>query len=197
MLRKHGFPVLVIAIVVMLLSFVLLAASQSQAASAKFGCPPETLEVRTGQSFYFTVVISDVTDLYAWQSDLSYNPDYLDYQSAVYGDLLILDGAAQYTQQPERSSGALDHLAATRLGRDTGVDGSGPVLYLVFKAKKDTGTGYTSARATNPYLVDRNALEIDRGTINSGNCRVAIDDDAPVFVQPPIGEVVFLPLLLK
>ena len=71
------------------------------------------------------------------------------------------------------------------------------MLYLVFKAKKDTGTGTTSLKVSNPILVDRHALDIDRAYINSGYCRVLIDDDAPIFIQPLIGDKIFLPLMIK
>ena len=186
-----------------LCSAVLLAASLGLAATyvgattPQVGCSSGPLTVRTGQSFYFTVVVSDVLDLYAWQTDVTYSTDYLDYEGIVIGDLLRRGGAAQATIEPMESPGLVDNVAVTRLSRHTGQDGSGTIAYLFFTALKDTGSGSTSADVLHAVLVDRNALAIDKNYINYGHCRATIDDDAPPLVQPPVGARVYLPMVLR
>jgi len=185
-----------ICAVVILVVVTLTQVHRSQAVTAQFGCPQQ-LTVRTAQDFYITVVISDVLDLYAWQSDLTYNTTYLAYRHLVVADFMTPSTSSQYQLDPVHSSGLLDNLAVTRLSQDAGIDGSGHLFYVIFQALNDTGTGYTSPQLENSTLVDRNALEIEKTLINSGNCRVYIDDDAPILEQLPIGETIFLPLILR
>lgn len=167
------------------------------AATTWIGCPVETLTVRTGQRFYHTVVVSGVLDLYAWQTDATYNATYLSYDGYVMGDFLSADGTEQHTVAPSSTPGLVDDLAATRLSRHTGQDGDGTLAYLFFTALKDTGSGYTAAKITDALLVDRNALEISKSYIDTGYCRTIIKDDAPFLVQPPVGPHVYLPLILR
>ena len=176
-------------ILALLCSAALLAASLGlggrhvrAATTPQVGCPSGTLTVRRGQSFYFTVVVSDVLDLYAWQTDVTYNTDYLDYEGIVIGDFLRRGGAAQATIEPTESPGLVDNVAVTRLSRHTGQDGSGTIAYLFFTALKDTGAGSTSAKVTHALLLDRNALAIGKDYINSGYCRATIDHGAPPLV---------------
>jgi len=172
-----------------------LAARHVGATTPQVGCSSGPLTVRTGQSFYFTVVVSDVLDLYAWQTDVTYNTTYLDYERIVIGDFLRRDGAAQHAVEPAETPGLLENAAVTRLSRHTGQDGSGTIAYLFFTALEDTGS--TSAKVSHAVLLDHNALEIDKDYISSGYCRAAIDDDAPPLVQPPVGARVYLPVVLR
>ena len=174
-----------------------LAARHVGATTPQVGCSSGPLTVRTGQSFYFTVVVSDVLDLYAWQTDVAYNTTYLDYEGIVIGDFLRRDGAAQHAIGPTATPGQLEDVAVTRLSRHTGQNGSGTIAYLLFTALKDTGSGSTWAKVLPALLVDRNALEIDKDYIESGYCRAAIDDDAPPLVQPHVGARVYLPVVLR
>ena len=170
--------------------------SRAGAATPLIGCPGGTLTVRTGQRFHHTVVVSDVLDLYAWQTDVTYNATYLNYERYVVGDVLRRDGTGQYVIEPVATSGRIDDLAVTRLSRHTGQDGSGAIVYLFFTALKQAESG-TSAKIAEALLVDRNALEITKSYIDSGYCRVIIRDDVPVLIQPPVGAVFYLPMVLR
>lgn len=196
--QKNRWTVVVLAlsIGVILASALILNVQQSKADTVQVGCPGP-LTVRTGQDFYITVVISDALDLYAWQMDLTFNPAYLEYQYLVIGDRLTSDGANQYIQQPTSSSNKLDNIAVTRLAENSGVDGSGEVMYMIFTALAEPTSGYTQPDVEDVTLVDRNALDISKTLINSGICRVNIADDAPLLIQPPVGRLVYLPLVLK
>jgi len=195
-MHKHRYLIM-LALVgsLLLLVGLILGIRESRAATVQFGCP-QTLTVRTGQDFYFTAVITDALDLYAWQMDFSYSTTYLEFKYIVLGDFLKRDGTADYYLPPTLSTGLLDNIAATRLSSDTGMNGNGDIVYLVFKALKDTGTGTTNPDIVNSFLVDRNTRIMDKTLVDSGNCRVAIDDDAPIIIQPPIGETIYLPLVL-
>ena len=195
---KRLVPIIFIAAAMVVAGVTFLAPDRVGAATPRIGCPPETLTVRTGQRFYHTIVVSDVADLYAWQTDLTYSETYLAYEGFVVGDFLRRDGAAQYTIAPTTATERIiKDLAVTRLSRHTGQDGSGPVAYIFFTALRSTGTGRTAAKVSSALLVDRNAIEISKSYIDHGNCWTIIQDDAPVLVQPPVGPRIYLPLVLR
>lgn len=194
---KRLVPIIFVATAIAAAWFVFLAPSPVGATTPRIGCPADTLTVRTEQRFYHTVVVNDVLDLYAWQTNITYNGTYLAYDGFVMGDFLRQDGAAQYVIAPSTRPGLVSDLAVTRLSRHTGQDGSGAIAYLFFRALKSTGTGRTAVKVTSALLVERNALEISKNYIDLGNCWTIISDDAPVLIQPSVGEKVFLPLLLR
>jgi hypothetical protein len=174
----------------------------SAAITAKLGCKPLSLTVHTDQTFYITVAVTDTTDLYAWQMDASYNKNYLEFDRIVPGDHLRSDGALYYLVTPTVVTGTTTnvmHLAAyTRLSKDVGVDGGGSIAHIFFRAKTQIlgGTNMT-LNATPLKLVDHNALDITKSLVNSGNCKVIISDSAPELQQNPVGELVFLPIILR
>jgi hypothetical protein len=147
-----------------------------QASTPYVGCPAGSLTVQT---------------------DVTYNTTYLQYEKIVFSNFLEHNGASQYVVEPRQTSGRLEDIAVTRLSLHTGENGSGNLAYLFFTALKDTGTGVASARLVNTILVDRNALEIDRSIINSGNCWVDISDDASILEQLPVGYIFYVPTLLR
>jgi len=200
MLKKRN----AVAALVLALALVLVRADTSGAAAAKVSFAQQpTITVQTGQTFYLTVAVSDVADLYAWQFNAEHNATYLEFLRVVEGPMLRSDGASAYFVPPTTQPGKVLHPAASRLRpADTGVDGSGEIAYVLFRALKDTSgaTSGTKVTLTSPMLVDRNALGIDRDLVNSGSCRVVISGAAPVFVQPPIEGLVenaYLPLVRR
>ena len=85
---------------VTLAALLVLGSRRTGAVTPQVGCVPDTLTVRTGQSFYFSVVVSDVVDLYAWQTDVTFDPAYLAYEGLVWGDMLSQDGATVFSMPP-------------------------------------------------------------------------------------------------
>jgi len=196
MARKYILLALVVLIPV--LAVLLLTRLPATAATAYLGCKPVFLTVKTGQTFYLTVAVTDTIDLYAWQFDADYNGTYLDFLRVVPGNHLRTDGAAHYYLSPvnNTSSTIAERAAATRLSQHVGVDGSGEIAYVFFRAIKQVTTG-TNVTLKNSLLVDRNALSISRTLVNSGNCKVTIRDAADDLIQPPVGELIFLPAILR
>jgi len=176
---------------------VTAAASPNPAVTPKIGCNPYNLTVKTGQTFYITVAVSDTTDLYAWQLDATYYPDYLEYVRLVPGNHLRSDGTSYYLVKPGIVTGTTTNemrLAAyTRLSKNSGADGSGNIAHFFFRAlKPSSGTNVT---LNDIILVDRNALEITKSLINTGRCRVIISDSAAELNQDVVGELEFLPVI--
>ena len=134
--------------------------------------------------------------MYAWQFDLTYIPTYLEFVRVVHGDHLRQDGAGYYLVQPISTTGEIQLTAYTRLAEDVGVSGSGAIAHVFFKAKtQTTPTGYSTASFNETMLVNRNALDVSYGT--NASCKVNIRDTNPPLIQPPVGEVLFLPEILR
>lgn len=167
----------------------------SVGATPQMGCKPYAVTVKTGQVFYYTVAVTDTTDVYAWQFDMTYNPTYLEFISVMPGNHLASDGAAGYFIQPVSTSNELQLAANTRLGEDTGVDGSGNIAHVFFRAKK--ATSGSSSTINDHMIVNRNALDVTYSAYHSYYCRVVISDSAPVYTQPGVGYPANLPLTVK
>lgn len=193
MIRKSISLILVILMAVTALLFLTHTAA---AATAKFGCKPVNLTVKTGQTFYITVAVTDTTDLYAWQMDASYYNAYLEFVTIAPGNHLRSDGSRYYLVRPSITPGTTSNemrLATyTRLSRNTGVDGSGNIAHIYFRAIKQKLDG-TTISLNDTKLIDRNALDISKGLTNSGYCKVYISDSATQLIQAPVGEMLFLP----
>lgn len=188
------------------LSLILLAISlpalaalwltrSGNSATPLLGCKPATLTVRTGQTFYYTIAVTDTTDLYAWQFDMSYSPTYLEFLSVIPSTHLATEGAAGFFVRPISATNEVQLASYTRLSKNVGVDGSGDVAYVFFRAKKAT-TGYY-ATLNDRKVVNRNALDVSYGAYNSYRCKVIISDSAPVLGQPGVGWPANLPLIIK
>lgn len=184
-MRKRIFlPILglVVAVVAVVLSG---ATSSATSTNTEIGFSPTTVTVQTGQTFYVTVVVNNISDLYGWQLDAKYNTEYLEFVKVEEGTLLKSDGASTYftapTTEPEGSSYEALHEAVTRLSRDVGVDGSGAIVHIFFRAIKDKSG--TTVSLQQPQLVDCNAEDINRNYINHGKCSVTISADVPVYEQ--------------
>ena len=127
---------------------------------------------------------------------MTYSPTYLEFVRVVHGDHLRQDGAGYYLVQPISTTGEIQLTAYTRLAEDVGVSGSGAIAHVFFKAKtQTTPTGYSAASFNETMLVNRNALDVSYGT--NASCKVNIRDTNPTLIQPPVGEVLFLPELLR
>jgi hypothetical protein len=175
------------------LALLILTRQPATATTAYLGCKPASLTVKTGQSFYFTVTVTDTLDLYAWQLNADYNPTYLEFQRILPGNHLFADGASYYYIQPvDPGNTEAQRAAATRLSLHQGIDGSGEIAYVFFRAKTEINGTNVVLRETT--LVDRNALAITKTLYNSGNCRVYISDTADELIQPSVGEVIYMPL---
>jgi hypothetical protein len=166
------------------------------AATAYLGCKPASLVVKTNQTFYITVAVTETTDLFAWQFDADYNENYLEFMSIVPGNHLCSDGASHYYVQPYDTGSEAQRAAATRLSQHQGVDGSGKIAHIFFRAiQQNTGGSNVVLNATT--LVDRNALGISKTLYKSGNCKVLILDGADELIQPLVGELVYLPVIIR
>ena len=173
MSKRTSLPLAVLMVGAVL---ALMCIPASGAGTASIGFSPATVTVQTGAVFSLTVVVNDVIDLYGLQLDASYNDEYLEFVNAEAGTMPGSDDVSTYFATPAAEAGEILHGAITRLSNDAGIDGSGTIVEVFFRALKDT-TG-TYVKIENPQLVDRNGQDISRSYINSGRCKVIISADA-------------------
>ncbi len=147
-----------------------------------------------------TLAVTNTQDLYAFQFDTAFANQFLEFVIVMPGNHLRSDGAQHLVAQPTlyvgSSTNEVRNAADTRLSRDFGVDGNDGLAHVMFRALKQNTSGIT-VDLKNIILLDRNALEIDKDYLNSADCRVIVRNDAPLFVQPPVGELVFLPAVVR
>ncbi len=162
----------------LVLGIVLLNPVPTYASTPTICVDPPLSYAAPGESFNITWSIQDAVDVYAWSVNLSFNPNILEFQNIVEGDFL--------ENQPEGTSGILGNAFAGYIwycvstkGNHTGVDGSGTLAIVEFKAREGV-TGGTILNISDPgvwdpvhhyhvggtQLLDHLEMEIPRITVN-------------------------------
>lgn len=98
---------------------------------------PSTVSV--GERFTVSVNIEDVIDLFGGQFDILFNADVLEVKDINEGDFLSMGGDRTYIQvdniENANVSGEILAINLARLEKKEGVDGTGTLLKVVFRAK--------------------------------------------------------------
>ncbi len=91
--------------------------------------------------FGVDVRVEHANDLAGWQFDIAFDPAILEAVAVSEGDFLKSDGGAAFFQSGriDNAAGKITGLIAGRIS-EGGVNGSGPVLRVRFKAKSEGGT---------------------------------------------------------
>jgi len=142
------------------------ANSGDNAAGSFAGCMatfygiPESLQVypgyifaSDGQSFEASIRIYNVTDGHHWVFSISWNPDVLEFVSITEGDFLSRGGTTSGIQigAINQTGGYLKDVACSLMGSGPGVDGSGTLAMITFKANNSLAVGSSDL---NIYLAD-------------------------------------------
>ena len=181
MRKRILLPTLAIVVAVIIVLTNATTSTSAGATEPEIGFSPTAVTVQTGQTFYLTVVVNEVSDLYGWQLDAKYNTEYLEFVKVEEDTLLKSDGASTYFAAPATEPGKILHGVTTRLSSNVGIDGSGAIVHIFFRALKDTSG--TTVTLHQLQLVDCNAEEISKHYINHGKCKVTISAGAPVYSQ--------------
>ncbi len=97
---------------------------------------PPTKTVAVGQTFIIDIRISDVIDLYGWEFKLGWDPDLLDVVDVTEGAFLKQGGNTFFTEKINNTEGYI-LVDCTLLGNVSGVDGSGILAYVKFRAEEE------------------------------------------------------------
>jgi general secretion pathway protein D len=154
------------------LGFFLLLAASSASAAAVVSAVPGISSVGLGGTFTLAVEISDVTDLYAYQLDVNYDPAVLAAQSVAEDTFLAQGGSTIFVAGTiDNSGGSVANNGDSLDGFVPGVTGSGVLLDIVFQG---VDLGHSDLDLANVELLDSNFDDIPF-TLQSG----AVDVTAP------------------
>lgn len=146
----------------------------------------ENLEIKPGVLVEVPVEIRDVTDLYAFDIELSFDPDYLEFEDADPNKSGIQPGFGTFLDpgmtlyniiDPEES---LIHVVMSQINPSEAKSGSGNLLVLYLTGLK---TGQTTLEVTKVELSTRYGEAIP---VSGVDAEIEIVTDAPVVTATPI-----------
>lgn len=152
---------------------LMLAASGAEATSISI--QPTTQTINAGQSFSLAVDIANVTDLFAFQLDLTFNPHVLSGVGLSEGAFLASGGTTFFIPGTiDNVNGTIAFNADSLIGTIPGVTGSGTLLNVQFQG---IGSGTSGIGVTNVSLLDSAFSTI---TTTTANGSVTVQGTTPV-----------------
>ena len=150
--------------ITLLLGIVLTVNILSVSAAPILSIEPPSQGVRPGQSFSLDVHITGVTDLYAFQFDLAFNPAVLSAVSITEGAFLPGGGATFFIPGAiDNAGGTITFTADSLLGPPPGASGSGIFATIDFQA---LALGTSPVTLANVILLDSSLAEITPSTVD-------------------------------
>ena len=148
-----------------LLSFVVIVFGAVHArADSVVSIQPSVSNPGVGETFDLLVDISSVSDLYAFQFDISFNPAILSGTSVTEGAFLPAGGATFFIPGSiDNIGGSISFTADILLTAVSGVSGSGTLADLQFQALT---AGTSPVNLSNIILLDSNLSDIPFNTSN-------------------------------
>lgn len=149
------------------MSIILLISGQGFA-STVVSIQPSASNQTVGSFFNVFVDISDVSDLYSFQFDISFNPMVLQAVGLTEGSFLPTGGGTFFIPGAiDNAAGSISFTADSLLGPDPGVTGTGHLAVLSFEA---FGEGISTISLSNLILLDSGLSDIpftlSDGTVN-------------------------------
>lgn len=150
-----------------LFSALIFAAAGSLAAET-ISVQPSTLNVGEGQTFSLDIHIDGITDLYAFQFDLGFDPTILAAESVTEGSFLSSGGGSTIfiPGTIDNVGGTIASTADALTGPIPGVSGRGTLASIEFEA---LATGTTAISLANVDLFDSNldpiTFSVENGSV--------------------------------
>ena len=152
-----------------ILSFSVGVLGSAAHAQAVLSIDPTTQTTSTGTVVTVDVGIANVSDLYAYQFDLTFNPGVLQAVSSSEGSFLAGGGSTFFINgSNDNVGGTVSATADTLLSAVNGVNGSGELAVFTFDA---IGNGSSALSIQNELLLDSN-FNILGDTTTSGSVTV-------------------------
>jgi len=124
----------------------------SACADSILSIQPSNTSIAVGSTFAVDVNISNVSDLYAFQFDLTFTPGLLSAISITEGSFLSGGGPATFLPGTiNNATGTITFNAGTLIGPISGVNGSGTLVIIDFKA---LAAGTSPINIANITLLD-------------------------------------------
>ena len=148
--------------------------------------------VSAGQTFDVPVSVSQVSDLFAFQFDLSFDPTILELQSISEGSFVPSAGATFFLPGTiDNTAGTATFTADSLVGAVPGASGNGELAAFSFKA---LAAGTSALTLSNVALLD-SALNDIRSSTNDGQVLVSAVVPEPTLL-PVLGVMLASALLV-
>lgn len=159
-----------------------LASSSLAVADTKLGVAPASSIVSVGDIFAVDVNISDVTDLAAFQFDLSFDPNILQATGTIAEGNFFQSGGGFIPGTIDNSLGTIVFNTNTLLGPGPGLNGSGTLVVFDFTA---IGPGISAINIdpTTFILLDSSGAFINATTLNGS---VIVQGTTAVVPEPSV-----------
>jgi general secretion pathway protein D len=163
--------------------FTAIAIIPAHAATIEIAPNPAAAGI--GDTFTLDVLANDVTDMFSFQFDLSFDPVLLQASGVTEGPFLATGGAAFFIPGLiDNTAGTISFTADTLIGAIPGVSGSGTIASVEFQA---LAVGSSPISTGNILLLDSGFGTIDTTPVNG---TVNISESSTVIPEPQ--SVVFL-----
>ena len=153
---------------VFLLALIFVATNVASTRAGTLNFAPNLLTVSSGQSFSIDVEASNVTDLYAYQFDVGFDPTILAAVSIVEGPFLATGGPTSFLPGTiDNGGGSISFNADTLTGAIGGVTGTGVLTTIDFTA---LAGGSSAISLSNALFLDSNlntiVIDLTGGTVD-------------------------------
>lgn len=147
--------------------------------AATISVSPFSTSVVAGRNFDVRVVVDSISDLYAYQFDIAFDPSIVRATGVSAGALLGNAGATLFVPGDiDNTVGIIAAIANSLQGSLGGVTGTGELAIIEFEALKP---GTTQLTLFNSLLLDSQLLLIDGGVIG-GNATVLAPEPSVVLM---------------
>lgn len=152
-----------------------LGAGPAPATTVSLVADPAAVPV--GGSFAVDVHVADVTDLFAFQFDLAFDPAVVQASAVLEGGFLASGGGVTsfIPGSIDNGAGTVSFTANTLLGPAGAASGDGVIVRLLFQALAE---GHSELLLGNLVLLDAALADID-ATVGSGRVTVAAPNAVP------------------
>ena len=149
---------------VLLLVVAVVLLSSPAFSDAILSVQPSVTTANPGDDFSINIDVSGVTDLYAFQFDVTFDPNILAFSLITEGSFLPGGGSTVFIPgTPDNVAGTLTFTADTLVGSISGVDGSGTLATLFFQA---LASGSSPIVLSNASLLDPTFSDITATTVS-------------------------------
>jgi Dockerin type I domain/Cohesin domain len=156
---------------------------------------PSNSNPTVGENFTVNVVASDVTDLYAFQFDLGFDPNVVEVDDVTEGPFLAGGGSTFFIPGTiDNVGGSVSDNADTLLTAISGVSGSGTLATFELTA---LASGESSLSAFNLILLDSSVSEIDAAVQNGSVTVSSVATPEPRYAGLLVGGGLLLLLLRR
>jgi hypothetical protein len=133
--RKIIIAVTVLAVAIIVIAYFFISSTNSL---TTITVNPSSLQKMVGEDFTLTIDVSNIRDLYGWQSRLGFNAEILGVLTVVEGSFLKSGGSTYFNYAVNDTAGYV-LVDCSLLGDISGVNGTGVLVSIQFHIKSAGG----------------------------------------------------------